>query len=511
MMGSQSHSPVGEEEEDALTADAFAHAAQSRRNVAPRLVAIPSPEPKKRPEPAPETPEAESGETAADRESAPTAVPAAPSVAVDDDLVDPDSVYVIEAVAPTYRQASAATTTAAPVVYGPVVPGPVRPAVVSPFPLPVRQPRPQPADLHPAPAEPPAPAAVPPAAGGPFAAAPLGALGGPLPEPGYGFPAPAGVPAETPSAPAPESESVSDRPEPGAVSARWGWRGRVRQLSGGLISPAAGADEVAYREEVALVQRTLPGPRTVVFINPKGGASTTTSTLMASRTFGVHRAGGVLAWDNNETRGTLGGRAMRAGHANTARELLANITQFEDPQRARVGDLGQYLRGQGGHFDVLASDDRPEVTGHIAADDVARLHRLFSRYYRLIMIDTGNNMRAANWMRAVQAADLLVVTTTVRIDAANSALWMLDALERHVFGAGQLRQRTVTVLTEPSSARDHKLRAAMESLFAARTRAVANIPFDPALVDGGEIDHAKISDRTHRAWLHACAEMSRAL
>ncbi|MFJ2193083.1 hypothetical protein ACIOJE_34940 [Kitasatospora sp. NPDC087861] len=497
MMGSRFQPPVGEEDEGALTAEVFNHAAQSRRNVSPRLVSLPVVEPKVEPEapaPSPEPAGPDSG-----HQDAPVVEQPPPGETVDTDLVN-DSVYV--------RTFAPPRGPAIPLPEPSFATGPVQPAAVAAFfPLPVHQSPLQSSTDEAPPGS--AVAAASSATGGSSAAGPRNGAAGfdqlpPTSPPVPGFDVDSSHAAAEPSAPGAGSEAGSP--------ARWGWRGQVRRLSGGLISPAASAAEAAYREEVALVQRTLRGPRTVVFVNPKGGASTTTSTLMAAHTLGVHRAGGVLAWDNNETRGTLGGRAMRAGHANTARELLANIGQFEDPERARVDDLGLYLRGQGdGRFDVLASDDRPEVTGHIAADDVARLHRLFSRYYQLILIDTGNNMRAANWMRAVQAADLLVVTTTVRIDAANSALWMLDALERHVFGAGQLRQRTVTVLTEPASTRDHKLRSAMESIFGARTRAVAHIPFDPALVDGGEIDHDKISDRTHQAWLHACAEMSRAL
>ena len=294
--------------------------------------------------------------------------------------------------------------------------------------------------------------------------------------------------------------------------AEWGWRGRVRRLTGGLVAPGMSREEAAYKGAVRQVQVTLPGPKTIVFVNPKGGASTTTSTLMAARTFGVHRGGSVIAWDNNETRGTLGSRAMPAQHANTARELLDNIGVFEGSATARIGDLGRYVRGQGpAFFDVLASDDRADVTGHIDAGDVARLHRLFQRFYRLILIDTGNNIRAQNWLTAVGAADLVVVTTVIRQDSAESALWMIDALEKHVYGPGGLKPRAITVLAEPTPTYDMRLRSTMEGIFGGRTHAVFRIPYDPALVDGGVIDYDRISSVSHRAWLFACAGIASAL
>ncbi|MFD8146137.1 MinD/ParA family protein [Streptomyces sp. NPDC059708] len=297
-----------------------------------------------------------------------------------------------------------------------------------------------------------------------------------------------------------------------AAPAEWGWRGRVRRFSGGLMAPAMGKAEAAHKEATARVQSSLPGPRTIVFVNPKGGATTTTSTLMAGRTFGVLRGGGVVAWDNNETRGTLGARARPAGHWNSARELLDNIALFEHSATARIGDLGLYMRGQGGaHFDVLASDERPEVTGHIDGREVGRLHGLFERFYRLILIDTGNNMRAPNWLEAVRRADLLVVTTTVREDSASSALWMLDALERNVFGPGLLKSRTLTLLTAPAPRVDESMRNMMVNHFGGRTRAVMQIPFDEALVSGGIVDYDRLSPTTHKAWLFACAAMAEAL
>ena len=102
-------------------------------------------------------------------------------------------------------------------------------------------------------------------------------------------------------------------------------------------------------------------------------------------------------------------------HRNTTRELLEDLERFTDVYQSRIGDLGAFVRSQGdAHFDVLASDERPDVTGTIRAQDFDAVHKLLERFYRVILIDTGNNMRAENWLAAAGAADLLVVTSTVR-------------------------------------------------------------------------------------------------
>lgn len=141
----------------------------------------------------------------------------------------------------------------------------------------------------------------------------------------------------------------------------WGWRGRLHRWTGGTVSPRMGADEMQYARDRAAIQRAFDGPRTIAFLNPKGGAAKTTSVLVAGYTFGTVRGGGVVAWDNNETRGTLGIRGQRAGHGNTTRELLEDLERFNDVYQARIGDLGAFVRSQrDAHFDVLASDERPE-------------------------------------------------------------------------------------------------------------------------------------------------------
>lgn len=292
--------------------------------------------------------------------------------------------------------------------------------------------------------------------------------------------------------------------------ATWGWRGAVRRWSGGLVTPRMGPDELENEADRRAIQRDFDGPRTIAFINPKGGAAKTTGVLAAGFTFGTVRGGGVVAWDNNETRGTLGIRGTRSTHRNTTRELLEDLGRFNDVYQSRIGDLGAFVRSQGdAHFDVLASDERPDVTGMIHADDFNAVHRLLERFYRVILVDTGNNMRAENWLAAADAADLLVVTSTVREDTGYSGLWMLDALQDA--GYQNLKYKTVTVLSDPSAQVDGKLAHDLVDVYRQRTRGVYRVPYDPALVAGSVVPYAELSTHTRRQWLRACAGMAAAL
>ncbi|HWJ82647.1 MAG TPA: hypothetical protein VNS55_10445 [Nocardioides sp.] len=292
--------------------------------------------------------------------------------------------------------------------------------------------------------------------------------------------------------------------------ATWGWRGAVGRMTGGLVRPRMGPKELAYNKERSVIQKDFDGPRTIAFINPKGGAAKTTGVLAAGFTFGTVRGGGVVAWDNNETRGTLGIRGIRSSHRNTTRELLEDLERFKDVYHSRIGDLGAFVRSQGdAHFDVLASDERPDVTGIIHAKDFAEVHALLERFYRVIIIDTGNNMRAENWLAAADAADLLVVTSTVREDTGYSGLWMLDALQDA--GHADLKHKTVTVLSDPSDRVDTRLAHDLVQVYEQRTRGVYRVPYDPALVSGSVVPYDQLSEGTRRSWLTACAAMAEAL
>jgi len=292
--------------------------------------------------------------------------------------------------------------------------------------------------------------------------------------------------------------------------ASWGWRGRVSRWSGGLVQPKMGAKELEFESHRSAIQRDFDGPRTIAFINPKGGAAKTTGVLAAGYTFGTVRGGGVVAWDNNETRGTLGIRGTRSNHRNTTRELLEDLERFSDVYQSRIGDLGAFVRSQGdAHFDVLASDERPDVTGTIHADDFGAVHKLLERFYRVILVDTGNNMRAENWLAAAEAADLLVITSTVREDTGYSGLWMLDALQDA--GMQNLKYKAITVLSDPSPQVDSKLAHDLVQVYEQRTRAVYRVPYDAALVSGSIVPYSQLSDATKMSWLRASAGMAAAL
>ncbi|MDT0165967.1 chromosome partitioning protein, partial [Actinotalea sp. AC32] len=299
---------------------------------------------------------------------------------------------------------------------------------------------------------------------------------------------------------------LASRPEAPAGPAQRGWRGALGRLTGGLVALPPGPAEQRHRTAIARVQRDLDGPKTVVVINPKGGAHKTTATLLVAATFGSYRGGYTLAWDNNETRGTLGWRSQHGRHQSTAVDLLADLPRFDDPSRARVGDLDAYVRSQSAQFDVLASDEDAASAASIDAAAFRALHRTLSRFYRLLVVDTGNNMRASNWQAAIEAADQVVIVSTVREDTSQSAAWAVDALR--AAGKEDLVRNAVTVLSDPATRRDAALARRLHDHFGRLTRVVIDVPYDAALVGGGPLDVGALSRESREAWLQVTAAVA---
>ena len=289
-----------------------------------------------------------------------------------------------------------------------------------------------------------------------------------------------------------------------------GWQSAVRRLSGGLLTPEPSEAEQAHRRDVAAVQAPLGGPRTVVVVNPKGGANKTTAALLVAATFGVHRGGYTLAWDNNETNGTLGWRARQPGHHRaTAVDLLRDLDRFASVS-GRVGDLDDYVRSQtSAQFDVLASDEDPQSNAVIDDTAFLQLHDTLQRFYRVMVVDTGNNVRASNWQAAVEVADQLVVVTTVAEDTGKAAAWLADSLRA---GGGEEKlANAVTVVASPARSVDTVLRERLHTHFGALTRAVVDVPYDRALVGGRPIVYDALSERSREAWLQVAVAVAEGL
>ncbi len=228
---------------------------------------------------------------------------------------------------------------------------------------------------------------------------------------------------------------------------------------------------------------------------------------MLGLTCGQARGGYVLAWDNNETQGTLGMRAQCGHHQRTVRDLLPQLHHFTSG-RGGIAELASYLREQeAAGFDVLASDEATTVGGMLTARAFRDLRDVITRFYKLVIVDTGNNVRAEIWRAATDATDQLVVTVPSRSDAAETAARTLDHLD--LTDRRELVRRAIVVVTETpqrigASRAGADLRL-IETHFQARCRAVLRVPYDRHLDSGSPITYQALATATRRSWLRVAA------
>jgi MinD-like ATPase involved in chromosome partitioning or flagellar assembly len=317
------------------------------------------------------------------------------------------------------------------------------------------------------------------------------------------------VPTTTPVLP-PASDPMLSAPATAAARVAPA-RGAATPTNGngyglGRVEWRESAPDTEVDRAVSVLRRDLGTPRVIAFANPKGGVHKTTATVLAAATVGSVRGRGVLAWDDNELRGTLGLRAGSARHARTIRHLITDLAEVELRNGADLtGRLDDYLRhAPDGSYNVLAGEESPRFASRLDQNTVRRVLELLRRTQDVICVDTGNNVESVNWQTVIQAADQLVVTTVPREDAAFAADWMLDLL--HEVGMGELADNAVTLVSCPTPGRS-PLQADLERHFATRTRAVVVVPYDPALESGSSIEYANLQHDTRQAWLKAVSVM----
>ncbi len=303
-------------------------------------------------------------------------------------------------------------------------------------------------------------------------------------------------------------EGNSDRPSAeDLITARSkGERQKVKANSGLRKAFGLGpsSKELLERDRIDRIARPLNGRKTIMVINTKGGGGKTLVTLMLASYLGRYRSGSVLAWDNNETEGTLGMRAPSQSHHRTVVDLLGALPTIANDPNAGTSELEHWVREQRGlSFDVLASADDDEAMRIIGEQEFEDLHTQLSRFYRMIVVDTGNNRLSPNWLAAAARADMLVFATSLKDDTSVVAAKNLDALV--AMGRGDLVRNAVCVISH-TSAKGNDIGAGVHTRehFEQWVRAVVDIPYDPMLAPGLHLDPLKIAKKTH----DACMEMA---
>jgi MinD-like ATPase involved in chromosome partitioning or flagellar assembly len=286
-----------------------------------------------------------------------------------------------------------------------------------------------------------------------------------------------------------------------------GWRGLLGRL-GVTVRPSAEALRQAAAERT--VAQHWAGCRTIAVVNGKGGVGKTMTTAMLSAVFARYGGGPVLAWDNNDTRGTLGWRTESGRYDATVQDLLLAAEWLLSPD-APISDIANYVHHQTqDRYDVLRSN--PELLAtrqRIETAEFDLLMRVAARYFRVVVFDSGNDESAERWLRMVDSSYQLVIPTIAARESAESAALLLEALSARDRRSAEMARNATVVVTLSERTHPHEIRPLIDG-FADLVRSVQVIPFDPAL-KSGPLRFDALRPATRRAWVRTAAAVAEQL
>ena len=285
-----------------------------------------------------------------------------------------------------------------------------------------------------------------------------------------------------------------------------GWRAVAGRL--GLKVQASQAQCQQWEDERTVSQH-WPGPRTIAVLNGKGGAGKTPTSILLASNFARLGSGSVVAADGNVTRGTLGWRTEQGPHNATILDMVPQTEALMDPS-ARNGDVAAFTHHQTiDQFDVLRSNPLLLSTEQkLSPEELDGIQQVLTRYYRMIIWDTGNDEGDSLWLRIVSHADQIVIATTTRTDHAEAGRLLLQGLSGRDERSAALAANAVVVISQAD--REEPPATSLVDGFAGIAREVVTIPYDRAMREQW-LRSDKLAPATRAAWLHAAAAVARGL
>ncbi|OZM75250.1 hypothetical protein CFN78_00610 [Amycolatopsis antarctica] len=279
-----------------------------------------------------------------------------------------------------------------------------------------------------------------------------------------------------------------------------GWRRGVYVATGHLLNPGESPADRKRRELISRVNQPLRGCYKIAMLSLKGGVGKTTTTTTLGSTFASLRGDRVVAVDANPDRGTLS-QKLPIETTATVRHLLRDADKI-----TRYSDVRSYTSQGASRLEVLASEQDPAVSEAFSETDYRRTVNLLEHFYNIVLTDCGTGLMHSAMKGVLDVADSLVLVSSGSVDGARSASATLDWLDAH--GYGELVKRSVAVI---NSVRPKGGSVDLDKLaahFGARTRGVCQIPFDPHLEEGAEIELDRLNADTRLALLELAATVA---
>jgi MinD-like ATPase involved in chromosome partitioning or flagellar assembly len=287
----------------------------------------------------------------------------------------------------------------------------------------------------------------------------------------------------------------------GRTGPEGGWRQALYRATAGLVRVGDSAESMRQRDLAERIRSpALSGHHRVAVLSLKGGVGKTTVTAGLGATLASVRGERVIAVDGNPERGTLSDR-VRLETSATIRDLLN-----ERAMVSTYADVRAFTSRSPSGLEILASDRGPGLSAAVSADDYRAVAGVIGHYYPVCITDCGTGLLHSAMAGILELADQIVLVSSPSADGARSASAALDWLEAH--GHAGLVHGGVVVLSPLRTRGGGKASTDLNRLeqhFAARCRAVVQIPYDPHLEEGTEFELEFLNPETAEAYLALAA------
>ena len=262
------------------------------------------------------------------------------------------------------------------------------------------------------------------------------------------------------------------------------------RFSGGVVNPGPGPAELQRRELLHRIRRPLLQSHHIAVTSIKGGVGKTTVATLLGLVLAENRGDRVIVLDANPDAGTLADR-LTGESAVTVRELLSDID--------RIGcwtEVSHYT-SLAGRLQVLASEQDPAAGDAFSREEYEQVCALLERFFNIIITDSGTGLAALGDGRHPQPGRQ--PHHRRRADGGRGGPRQQDPRLAVEHGYGALAAEAVVVLCSDRGPAPRSTRARIREHFAARCRAVVDIPHDPHLATGGRVELARLHPATRDA------------
>lgn len=323
-------------------------------------------------------------------------------------------------------------------------------------------------------------------------------------------PAPAVLPPGAPAYPHPPTAPTDPNRPPGSAAdltssallrqrndvPSHGWRRLIHRLTGGALNPGVSKRDQVLSSLLNRIRTPVRGCHRIAVVSLKGGIGKTTTTACLGLTLAQFRGDRVVAMDANPDAGTLAER-LTGDVEISVRDLLDHIRDI-----STFTEVSAYTT-LADRLQVLASDQEPETSLEFDEARYREVCGLLARFYNVVLTDSGTGLLHSAMAGTLAMADSLVVVSAPSVDGASRAAKTLDWLVAH--GYHDLVARCVAVIQSVRPTGGEVDMTVLRNHFAARCRAVVEIPYDPHLVTGGLIQIGSLKPTTRHAYLELSA------